>query len=217
MIVLCVSLAVSHSVIPMCDEYGIKTNGIIHVGSNDADEYQEYYKRFEGTIVYIEAIPQIADKVKAKLDSSKPHYVYQAVISDVDGENVRFNVASNSGGSSSFLGLGLHAKYYPKIKYVKHIDLITSRLDTLISKHHDLNEFNVLVVDTQGADLKVLQSSPSLLKHIELAFVEISTIRLYENGCTFDEITSYMKSQGFKLVKTLMQHEVWGDAVYIRG
>ena len=72
----------------------------------------------------------------------------------------------------------------------------TKRLDTLISKEFHKEDFNVLVVDAQGADLMVLEGSERLLEDLEVVFVEVSEIPLYEGGCTWPEVSDFLEKFG---------------------
>ena len=84
-----------------CGTFDVPITGLIHVGANRGSEYWAYCARTHGPLLYVEAIPELAEFVRQRLDPRRQHFVRQAVVSDVAGETVSFHVASNDGASSS--------------------------------------------------------------------------------------------------------------------
>jgi FkbM family methyltransferase len=204
-------------VLDCCATFDVPVDGLIHIGANRANEYPSYHARTSGPLLYIEAIPDMSEYVAAKLDPQRPHFVRQAVVSDTSGETVRFNVSSNDGKSSSLLGLGRHATIYPHVKYETVLSLVTERMDDVVAERPEHAQYNVLVIDVQGAELKVLKGAPSLLANVDAVFTEVSSEPLYEGGCTFLEITNFLASAGFVFRSASMKREGWGDAFYSRS
>jgi FkbM family methyltransferase len=204
----------SLNVLDCCAAFEVLIDGIIHVGANRANEYSSYRARTGGPLLYIEAIPEMAKYVATKLDPKRPHFVRQAVVSDTSGETVKFNVSSNDGLSSSMLELGRHAEIYPNVKYETALSLVTERLDDVVAERKERDEFNVLVIDVQGAEFKVLKGAANLLAGIDAIFAEVSSEPLYEGGCTFLEITNFLAGAGFVFRNANMNRAGWGDAFY---
>ena len=63
--------------------------------ANRGSEYATYHARTHGPILYVEAIPELAQLVQQRLDPQRPHFMRQALMSDLAGETVPFHVASN--------------------------------------------------------------------------------------------------------------------------
>lgn len=202
--------------ISACYDFSIPVEGVIHVGANRAKEYWLYQQANVDLLLYVEAIPELVEVVQQKLDSSKNHFVRQAVVTDVSGERVNFNVSSNDGLSSSILPLGEHARIYPSVTYAKTLSLKTERLDNILAQEFAGKDFNVLILDVQGAELKVLQGSPWLLSRVDAVFAEVSSEPLYEGGCTFLELSNFLACHGFAFRTAAMSREGWGDAFYTR-
>lgn len=190
--------------------------GIIHVGANDGAEYEEYTKITAGPVVLIEAIPALADGLKSKLLANRKDVVLQSVCSDRSGDFVKFNIASNSGQSSSILPLSKHSELHPEIVYSDAIELRTDTLEDIIRQHPEARTANVLVVDTQGADLKVLRGCAQNIDQFDVILVEVSEEALYEGGCTFKEIFSYLNEAGFSLRAFEYNYLLYGDAIFMR-
>ena len=197
--------------------FGIAPRGIIHVGANYGQEFGNYRDSTSDLVIYIEPIEEAFLALKDLVEQEPGHKAIKAVCSNKDGEKISFNVASNGGQSSSILGLGNHSLLYPEITYIKTEEMETTKLDTLISKEFPNEEFNVLVVDTQGADLMVLEGSECLLEELEAVFVEVSEIPLYEGGCTWPEISDFLAKFGFSLKNINISSKHWGNALFVKN
>ncbi len=201
-----------------CAAFDVPITGLIHVGANRGNEYPAYHVRTHGPLLYVEAIPDLAEHVRRRLDPQRPHHVHQAVVSDQAGETVTFHVSSNDGLSSSMLEPGRHAEIRPDITFEKSLELKTERLDDLVAARPEWASYNVLVLDVQGAELKVLSGAPELLSRVDAVFAEVSSEPLYEGGCTFLEVTTLLADAGLIFRAAEMKPETgWGDAFYTRN
>ncbi len=200
------------------NNFGIPIKGIIHIGANRGQEIEEYSREVENAIL-IEPIPHLLDELRKKVsDHGVKYEVIEALCSDVTGEQVTFNVASGGGDSSSMLELGKVAELYPSISYVDHIEMTTVTLDDLMEDRGISGaDFNVLVIDTQGADLKVLRGAEQTIRNnIDFIYVEVSLAPIYAGGCTLDEITAFMKSLEFSPRHVNINIMDWGNALFSR-
>lgn len=165
---------------------------------------------------FVEPIPHIFAKLQKTLTQYPGYVGIQALCSDVANEWVDFFVSSNDGGSSSMLGLGNHASLYPSISYVETLHLQTSTADNIAKSHFPGTDFDLLVLDTQGAEMHVLRGAVDLLQRSKAAWIEVSEEPLYEGGCTFEEVTAFTRSFGMKLRQVSIGKEGWGDALYVK-
>lgn len=204
-------------VVKACAARHIPIKGLIHVGANDASEYPYYAAKTRGPLLYVEAIPEIAETTRQRLDPGRPHYIRQAAVAETSGETVTFHISSNEGMSSSLLELGAHAELYPDVTFTDAIEVVTERLDDIVAERPEAAAYNVLVLDVQGAELKVLQGAPELLKQIDAVVSEISPEPLYEGGCTFLEVTNLLAEAGLVFRDAAMRPLGWGDALYTRS
>jgi FkbM family methyltransferase len=208
---------VAFYVFDACPMFDVPITGLVHVGANRGSEYATYCVRTHGPLLYVEAIPELAELVRRRLDPRRPHFMRQAVVSDVAGETVLFHVASNNGGSSSLLAPGRHAELYPSITFEKTLELVTERLDDIVAERGEEASYNVVVLDVQGAELKVLKGAPELLARVDAVFAEVSSEPLYEGGCTFLEVTNWLAAAGLVFRAAEMNADGWGDAFYSRS
>jgi FkbM family methyltransferase len=203
-------------VLDACAIFEVPVSGLIHVGANRADEYPTYHRQTHGPLLYIEALPELAERARRQLDPKRPHYLREALVSDVAGEKVAFHVASNDGGSSSMFEPGRHAEVFPWITFDSTLELVTERLDDIVAERPEAPAYNVLVLDVQGAELKVLKGAPKLLENVDAVFTEVSSEPLYDGGCTFLEVTNLLAKAGFVFRTAEMNADSWGDAFYSR-
>jgi FkbM family methyltransferase len=197
--------------------FDISPKGIVHVGANDGLEFDAYRESNADTVVYVEPISSVHAKLKAKVEGSKNHFAVKALCSDTSGQKVAFKISSNAGLSSSMFDLGNHAKLHPDVSYVGQEEMTTVRLDDLLAKQFPQSPFNLLVLDVQGAELLVLKGAVETLKSIDAIYAEVSEEPLYEGGCTWREIDSFLAPFDFSIKNMSLGRTGWGDALYVKN
>ena len=90
-------------------------------------------------------------------------------------------------------------------------------MDTLIrEKNININNYDFLNIDIQGAELLALKGFGDLLYNIKYIYTEINKNYLYKDCALVDEIDEYLISYGFDRVETSMTEFEWGDALYVK-
>lgn len=195
---------------------GYLVESLMHIGANVGQERLIYAASGASPCVYVEPISPVAMILQANLKDLPGHIAVKALCSDDDGAIVNFNISSNGGESSSMFELGDHALNYPFVSYTTREEMITEKLDSLMNRLKLKKTPNLLIIDTQGADLKVLKGAVETLKSVDGIFVEVSETPLYENGCTQEEITAFLKPLSFHMRWMTMNAKGHGDAFYCR-
>jgi len=125
----------------------------------------------------------------------------RTAIGNQEGQ-IRLNVASNGGASSSVLGmLEAHQRAAPDVEYVGSEVVPISRLDRLAEEFLGEARNIFLKVDAQGFELQVLQGAAELICRIAGAQLELSLVPLYEGQALFSELIDWMRKEGF---------DIWG-------
>lgn len=99
------------------------------------------------------------------------------------------------------------------------------KLDTFCRKNN-IEQIDLLKVDAQGYELKVLNGASNLLrsKAICSAHVEVNFASYYEGQCSFEEVYAKLRSYGYKLVGLYCPADwcrasdmslMWGDALFV--
>jgi FkbM family methyltransferase len=194
-------------------EFGVR--GITHIGANECQEL-EHYKKLgfgEDQVVWVEAIPAMVDRMTERGVKN----IYSAVIDETQ-RDVVFNVTNNNGLSSSILELGTHKNHHPNIDVVQTLTLRTSTLKEFLDSHNlPTGCSDMLVLDVQGAELRVLRGSPEVLKDVKIIVTEINTEEVYKGAGLWDDLTRFLKEHGFVCVRHVLYGRLnYGDALYVR-
>lgn len=199
----------------LLSKYDIQIKGVLHVGMHEAEEIGTYEKCVSrDKILWVEAMP---DKVKYCQSKFPGILVENAVVSDVDDQEVMFNV-SNNGQSSSILQLGIHKIKHPEIHYTHSFKCKTKRLENVISNYKDSIHFNFLNLDIQGVELRALKSLGNYLENVDYIYTEVNSDYVYKKCDLIQDIDEYLSTFGFKRVETSWFGNCkWGDAFYIKN
>lgn len=196
----------------------IKRNGVLHLGANTGQEAEAYARLGIRRVIWVEALPFVWNELFARVERYPGSVALLGCLSDVDGQDVTFNVANNGAQSSSFLELGTHAQEHPDVKYVQQVHLKTVRVDTLLRNHSlTVGPGWFLNVDLQGADLLALRGMGDLLHQFDHAYIEVNEKELYKGCALVGEVDEYLAQYGFSPKETKWHGKNgWGDRLYAR-
>jgi FkbM family methyltransferase len=221
-------------------KYNLNIRGVIAVGAHYAEEHDIYVGLGINKIIYIEscndAYEKMVDKLSERYGYPNFHGIFKLSRTDkilfkdgTDGEIVCFQIAcgetnshntmyvsdNNQGQSNSLLKPGLHINQHPEVVFTKFENVIVAPLDEIPFKRED---YNLLVMDVQGAEGLVLKGATETLKHIDIIYTEVNRDYTYENNMLIDEMDEYLANFGFARVKTYWPSPnwSWGDSIYIK-
>ena len=180
--------------------------GVIHIGAHRCEE-EHQYAQFP-KVLWIDGNDDLC--------AQYPQIV-NAIIADEDGKNVNFHVTNNDAMSSSILELKEHLQEHPDCHAVKTVPKTTITLDTLlVNLEHKHTDFDMLVMDIQGAELLALKGAAETLKHINVIVTEVNTKELYKDCVLLPDLDMFLNDRGFVRIQTDMTQHGWGDAIYVR-
>lgn len=192
-------------------KFGIEPKTCLHIGASHGEERQAYLVNGIKEVTWIEAIPEVFEKLCENIYHYAGHKAINACIHETEGLELDFNVSSNEGQSSSIFELGTHAEVHPDVTYTKKIKVITTRADSWVKEAPDM-----VNLDIQGAELLALKSM-SWLNDVKYIYTEVNEQELYKGCALVGEIDKYLKQFGFKRVLTRMAGDTgWGDAFYMK-
>jgi FkbM family methyltransferase len=202
-------------IMKILESANMKLKGCLHVGAHNCEEIDIYNQLgvSQNDTVWIDAMHNKVLEAKIR---GIPN-VYQAVISDQDDQEVKFNI-SNNGQSSSILEFQTHAYQHPEVKYVSSSIEKTITIDSFFSRNNlDATKYNFWNFDIQGAELLALKGASNSIQYADAIYLEVNEDHLYKDCALIGEIDEFLKDKGFKRVQTVMTQWKWGDALYVRS
>ena len=200
----------------LVNKHKLDINGVLHLGASTGQERSAYDNYCKGKVIWVEAIPKVYLDLQQNIKPYPQQTAYNACFSNVDGDEVVFNVSNNESQSSSILELGVHLLIHPEVHYVEQIAMRTERVDTLL-KNVDVSGINFLNVDLQGAEHLAIEGMGDLIKNIDYALLEVNKKETYKGCMLIEELDYFMLQRGFERVETgEWVAETWTDALYIR-
>jgi FkbM family methyltransferase len=195
------------------EKYNIKPSGILHLGANQGQEAEAYEELKIPAVIWIEAIPSVYEQLVQNVSKYKNHLCINACVSDVNDQEVEFNVSNNEAQSSSFLELGFHKQAHPEVHYVDKIKMTTKRVDFLVGFGGNW----LLNADLQGAELLAFKGLGDLINSIKWIYTEVNSKLTYEGCPLVEELDEYLGTFGFTRVETAEWcGDCWTDALYIK-
>jgi len=200
----------------LCQQYSVAPRGVIHIGAHEGQEMQEYQVMGADKVLFVEANPSVFERLKLHIAGIPNVWVANCAISNQNGTvNLRVN---SHDMSSSILPLKLHKEIYPGMLEVNQVTVTSKTLDSLMQESPlNSSEFNILVIDIQGAELLALQGAKETLKYIDAISTEVNCEELYEGCALIDQVDDFLKEYGFERVAVATpSHPSWGDAFYVK-
>ena len=201
-----------YSMTQVLNIHNLHPKTVLHIGAHLAQELEMYksYGIFQGT--FIEANPEVYLRLKESLKDESRWHTIEALLSDVDGEESDFWVSDNDKMSSSLLKPDLHLTEHPDVKFEDiPIKLLTRTLDCLL-----LNNFELIVMDAQGAELKILKGGMDTIKNADAIWIEVALGGLYKNDCSINDLVHFLSPYGFYPVYVVIGNNLWGDALFVK-
>ena len=136
--------------------------------------------------------------------------IIEKAVSDKSGSVDFFE--TNLPGSGSVLNVGELAE---KIYGMKQAEKFSVEAITLDEALKDI-DIDILQIDVQGAELKVLEGASGALTRTKAIFTEISVLSdLYDGGVVFSELDDKLKNNGFTLALMGTDSHLTGNALYL--
>src|SRR5690606_29968860 len=171
-------------------KYKIKPKGVLHIGANVGEEAPIYKELGIDNAIFIEADFQVYKKLIdniIKIDGVN-YMPINALIGD-ENKQVTFHISNNGGQSSSIYEFGTHKIAHLEVEFIKDVTLEMHRIDSIFDQ---LNDYDFLNIDVQGAELLVLKGMGDLLNGFNWVYLEINVKELYKGCALLPEVTAYL-------------------------
>lgn len=200
---------------------------ILDIGGCEGEESIRYSRLFPNATIFIfEPLPSNQELIKRNIEAYHLNNVtlLPVALSDVDGRS-KFYVSSGHpeeenkdldwdfGNKSSSLLEPHDLKNHQWLEFKNEIVVPTMTLSKFMMENK-LEKVDFLHMDVQGAELKVLKGAKDKLRGIKAIWLEVADVSMYKNQVLRRELESFMKKNGFTLVKTEMDGAS-GDQFYV--
>jgi len=201
------------------NKYFKNISGLIHVGANTGQEIKLYAK-YGLSVIWIEPIPEVFEKLAFNLKGYPKQTAIKGLVTDLEGVEYKFHLASNNGASSSILEFNLHQDIWPEVTFEKTIKLYSHTLPSLLKANHlNSKQYEMLVMDTQGSELLVLKGSLPILQDFEFIKTEVPDFEAYKGCCQLKDLELFLEENGYVEIyrKKFAAHPLGGtyyDIIY---
>jgi FkbM family methyltransferase len=208
----------------------IPIRGVIHVGALLCEEWEDYRNMGVGKVLWIEGNPEsvsVARQILKLHGVDGNQHVIQGYMSHHNGKEDFYHTKANSRNDS----LMKPCTWYEEISVKSKETVDVKRLDTLIFEcGENIGDYNALVVDVQGAELKVLAGAGDMLNNMDFIVTEAWHDDLevfgrvhYDNSATVTRLKSFLDVYDFEeTLRTPTEQEdpghaqAWLDILYER-
>ena len=207
------------------EENNIQLNGVIHVGAHRGEEINEYGDLGAKTVIWVEANPEVFDEMCIMLTNAEANidsHAFQYAASTEDHGTAEFNryygpdaghLVGNKGCSSLLKAEGRFEEWYKDT-----IEVETITIDTLLEEEgFNVEDFQLLNMDVQGAELMVLKGSEKVLDNVKWITTEATWEDPdYIDNVMYDELKSFLESKGFVETQIIPHADNWGDVLFVK-
>jgi FkbM family methyltransferase len=202
---------------------------VLHIGAHTGEEIKTYSDLGVSKVVWVEANPEIYIKLVENINANSygiENITFNNLITDKDDVDVDFHLYyyNDNTGMSSILKMtsGMAGKLTPdqvhEWFYKKTLTLKSITLNTFLERNNLGYDFELLNMDTQGAELLIAKGGSKVLENVKYINSEITLeSHDYEDGVYFDELYNFFKQYGFKhIASDLSGDGTWGDALFVK-
>ena len=200
----------------LCQHHNITPRGIILIGAYDGKTLKRLNLPNTVKILVIDANQGAVERLQENFANSPNIQVVQAAIAN-HNDTVTLHLTSLE-SSSSILPWKQYSEIYPNIKEIQQLTLSSHTLDTLLEELNlSPSDFNILILDIQGAELLALEGANQLLNTLDAIYTNVHYQELFEGGALAEEVNQFLSDYQFDIVaEDTPYHPAWGEAFYVR-
>lgn len=164
-------------------------------------------------LVLVEAIPDLAEKLRAKYVGRPGISIVSGALSDKNGE-ASFEI-NCSDASSSLLPIDpRNSEWFSRDLHVARTVQVPTLTLPALMEEQGLPTVDLLKLDLQGAERFVLTGGEAVLERVRVIYTEVFFEQLYAGAWLFWEMNEFLARRGFKLCGlSNIVHATGGDLV----
>ncbi len=176
-----------------------EVKGVIHLGANSGQERRVYARR-DLPVVWVEPIEEVFRVLVQNLREFPKQRAVRHLVTNRDSEACAFHISDNeAGASSSIFEFAGHREIWPTVGMKEVRTMRSSTLPSLLrAEGIAAEEYDALVMDTQGSELLILEGARELLPGIRYVKSEVADFESYRGGCQLKEMDAFMAGAGFE-------------------
>ena len=199
------------------ERLNVGVKGVIHVGMYDFVEHYCYTKLVGDKVIGVEANKFVYDTMSKPIADRCGYLALNECVYSEDGVEKQFFLANDC---STLNPVEYSDHLSMKLRGGSYVDVTTKKLSTLIEENNiDMNQYDFLNIDAEGAELEILKGFENNLKYINMIFLETSLDDRNNTGASHDVIVEWLKERNFSLAEMSdsYQDERWGDSIFLRN
>lgn len=195
---------------------------VLQIGASGGQEIPLFKSNGVIHAAMIEPLNYPFEILSANINGYKNYLPIQSAVGAKDGEAVTFYVANNGGQSSSILKPAKHLSAFPNVDFNESFTTISFTLDTISRsiKANNItfpNNYDLIYVDVQGAELEIFKGANQCLLTSKYIFTEVGFGGGYENDVSYLRLNHYLDAFGYKLLTlNINPNNGYGDAFFMR-
>lgn len=191
---------------------------IVEAGAYDGNDSQAMALFWpEAQIHSFEPIPELYVTLKENVKKFSQIQTYCLAIGDYVGIGTMFvseNIPNIPSQSSSLLEPKDHLLYSP-VQFPRKIDVVVKTFDKW-AQENSVDHIDFMWLDMQGYELNALKASPQMLSTVKAILTEVEFVEAYKGQYLFDDVKTWLESQGFTMIALNTSCGWFGDALFVR-
>lgn len=197
---------------------------ILDVGAYKGDIALRYRNMFPAARIYaFEPFPDSFDLLDENVKGKSGIYPVNLALSNEAG-TATFHSNASPLTNSLLATAGTGSTIDQLTKTEGSVKVMTQRLDNFMDAE-GLDEIDLLKLDVQGGELKVLEGAGDLINEgkVKLIYSEVSFMSQYQGQPLFHELTNWLAEKNydlygvFNLCHSHTGQLIYGDAIYYQG
>jgi FkbM family methyltransferase len=201
---------------------------IFDIGACEGEDSVRYARLFPRSTVYaVEPLPVNVRRIQSTVERYRARNVrvLPFALSDIRGKASLFVSAGHppdipvsdewdyGNKSSSLLEPGRHLEVHPWVRFDEVIEVETRTLADVCADYR-VQRVDLIHMDVQGAELKVLDGLGPLLEGVTAIWLEVEAVPLYLDQPLKDDIEGYLRARGFEMMMDTVD-DISGDQLWV--